>query len=52
MKDYDDKDLVICVTLLIVLAAMAIPSVGDQPLALAEKALYGLFGMAVGRAIK
>jgi len=51
MKDYDDKDLVIVSVMLICIAAMAIPSVPVTAMALAEKALYGLFGIAVGRAI-
>lgn len=51
MRDYDDKDLVIVVTLIIVVGAMAIPGVADNALQLAEKALYGLFGLAVGKAI-
>lgn len=50
MKDYDDKDLVILAVMLICIAAMAIPSVPDSAMALAEKAYYGLFGIAVGRA--
>jgi hypothetical protein len=49
-KDYDDKDLVIVSVLLIVIAAMAIPYVGKEAIVLAEKAMYGLFGVAVGRA--
>ena len=51
MKNYDDKDLVILVTLLIVLGAMAIPGVTGDAMQLAEKALYGLFGLAVGKAM-
>jgi len=50
MKDHDDKDLVIVAVLLIVIGAMAIPYVGPLAIALAEKAMYGLFGVAVGRA--
>lgn len=51
LKDYDDKDLVIGVTLLIVIAAMVVPNVPDAAVVLAEKALYGLFGVAVGKAL-
>ena len=52
MKNYDDKDLVILAVLLIVVAAMAIPGVEDSVITLAEKALYGLFGVAVGKGLK
>ena len=51
LKDYDDKDLVILVTLLIVIAAMVVPNVPESTVVLAEKALYGLFGVAVGKAV-
>jgi hypothetical protein len=51
LKNYDDKDLVILVTLLIVIAAMVVPGVTESALQLAEKSLYGLFGLAVGKAL-
>ena len=52
MKDYDDKDLVIVAVMLICIAAMAIPHVSAGAMALAEKGFLGMFGIAVGRAIK
>ena len=52
MRDYDDKDLVIIVVMLICVAAMAIPNVSTEAMALAEKAFLGMFGIAVGRATK
>jgi hypothetical protein len=51
MKDYDDKDLVIIVVLLLCVAAMGIPNVSSGALVLVEKAFLGLFGVAVGRAM-
>lgn len=50
MKDYDDKDMVILAVLLICIAAMAIPNIQPEAFSLLEKAFYGLFGIAVGRA--
>jgi len=50
MRDYDDKDLVILAVLLICIAAMAIPYANPEAFGLIEKAMYGLFGIAVGRA--
>lgn len=52
MKDYDDKDLVILAVLLMVIGAMAIPGASPEAIILCEKALYGLFGIAVGKSIK
>lgn len=52
MPNYDDKDLVIISVLLIMVAALAIPYVQDPAFDLVEKALYGLFGIAVGKAVK
>ena len=51
-KDYDDKDLVIVSVLLICIAAIAIPYCSENAVALVEKALYGLFGIAVGKTIR
>jgi len=50
--NFDDKDLVIIAVMLICIAAMAIPGVSEGAMGLAEKALYGLFGIAVGKNIK
>ena len=52
MNGYDDKDLVILTVLLICVSAMAIPNIAPGAFALIEKALVGLFGIAVGRATK
>ena len=52
MKESNDKDLVIVTVLLICIAAMIVPGVQDSAMQLAEKALYGLFGIAVGKVMK
>ncbi|MCK4821933.1 hypothetical protein KA005_39580 [bacterium] len=52
MKDYDDKDLVLMSVLIICVATIAIPYCTIEAIGFAEKALYGLFGIAVGRATK
>lgn len=52
MKNYDDKDLVILAVLLICVAAIGIPAATPAAIVLAEKAMYGLFGIAVGKSLK
>ena len=48
-NDHDDKNLIIAAVMLICVAAMAIPNVPTEAFVLAEKAFYGLFGVAVGK---
>ena len=52
MKDSDDKQMVIFAVFLICVVAMVAPDVQDSAYQLVEKALYGLFGIAVGKALK